>query len=781
MASGISYPIQGKYNPKGEKDAIKGISSITKAAKTFNLAVSGFVVAKVFQGINKVVSGSAENFKNQNLAIVNFNKAVSNNAKLSMSSLESLNQTMSQLSRNNLFDGDSLNNAAALAATMGLNEEQIKNVLSAATDLAAATGQDLNSAVKTLSLSYAGNVGQLQKLNPEIKNLTKEQLANGEAVKLIQKQYEGFADTMANTFSGRDKQFANAFSDLQASVGGIIQAAKFGLEGILMGPLNKITGWITENREKIIKVLYGLPDIIKIVGKTGFEIIKKTFTGEGMANLFSFLGKSLIISLKAALTTTFELIRGLFDDILTLLDFVFGNTWRNLQDLLGKLGNKLIETLNKAFQTVLSIPGIKQLYEWLSGNTVADTQVITFKFKTDNAKENLTWKDVTSTFEANFKKLVSTYKTEVSNGIAAETKALKEFTSFYSDLTDEAVKQIQEVLAKDLPEDVKQAMVAGIVEAETSSNVSTSSSVAETGTTVEAETEKAGNGLKNLTSIIQTLGDVGQAVALALSKNWIGLILMLIAKLVSALQNSSDKFSAFMESISEIFSIVAEIIAPIVEQIIQPFLDGIKNLGLIIGHLLEPVLVLVNEVLTPILNLLTQSMDFIAPIVKIVGTLLKLFIQLNPVLNIFGAFLKIFGDILKAVYNYILVPVVNFLLKIVSCIFNFFVRMYNGVVGVLNSIEIFGWHPFNFSTKSELDYNSMKLEKISDYSTYEGGNGSNGSSSGSGSSGGSASYTAQRDVNVSIFFTNSFVNGDAQEIAIMLAREIKRAEAKNLI
>ena len=72
MASGISYPIQGKYNPKGEKDAIKGISSITKAAKTFNLAVSGFVVAKVFQGINKVVpreyreaqkadSGEAEN------------------------------------------------------------------------------------------------------------------------------------------------------------------------------------------------------------------------------------------------------------------------------------------------------------------------------------------------------------------------------------------------------------------------------------------------------------------------------------------------------------------------------------------------------------------------------------------------------------------------------------------------------------------------------------------------------------------------------------------------
>ena len=148
-----------------------------------------------------------------------------------------------------------------------------------------------------------------------------------------------------------------------------------------------------------------------------------------MANLFSFLGKSLLIYLKASLTATFELIRGLFDDILTLLDFVFGNTWRNLQDLLGKLGNKLIDTLNTAFQKVLSAPGVKQLYEWLSGNKVANAQVISFKFKTDHAKENLSWKDVTSTFDANFKKLVSTYKTEVQNGIAAETKALKEDTN----------------------------------------------------------------------------------------------------------------------------------------------------------------------------------------------------------------------------------------------------------------------------------------------------------------------------------------------------------------
>ena len=48
-------------------------------------------------------------------------------------------------------------------------------------------------------------------------------------------------------------------------------------------------------------------------------------------------------------------------------------------------------------------------------------------------------------------------------------------------------------------------------------------------------------------------------------------------------------------------------------------------------------------------------------------------------------------------------------------------------------------------------------------------------------SGGSATYNAAKDVYVNIYFNSSYVNGDAEEIAINLAREIKRAESKNLI
>ncbi len=73
----------------------------------------------------------------------------------------------------------------------------------------------------------------------------------------------------------------------------------------------------------------------------------------------------------------------------------------------------------------------------------------------------------------------------------------------------------------------------------------------------------------------------------------------------------------------------------------------------------------------------------------------------------------------------------------------------------------------------------MSLKKIDDYSTYEG-NGESGS--GSGSSGGSASYTAQRDTYVNIYFDNSLVGVENVEaLAVLLGREIRRAEAKNLI
>lgn len=458
----IKYKISGQSDTTAIAKTQLAMKKLGSEVVNLNKMVSGFAIAKVMQVVSKVTSGATENFLAQNKALQQYNATVAKFGK----SLSNLNKIQNEVSRNNFFDGDSINNATKMAVAMGLTEKQIEDVLRASTDLAASGVMPLDQAVKALSRSYSGNVEELKRMNPELANLTKEQLEQGEAVRIIGQEYKGMADAMANTFEGRDTQWKNSFSDLQAAVGGVIQVAKFGFQGRFIDSLNKVTEWIIENKESIAKFLYGLPDIIATIGKSAFEIIKRTFSGEGIMNLFSFLGKCLIISFKAALTTVFELIRGLFDDILTLLDFTIGNTWRNLQDLLGNLGNSLIETLNIAFQKVLSIPGIKQIYEWLSGNKVGNVQLIDFRFDTNHADNNLSWKDVTSKFDANFKKLIATYKEEVADGISEESKALKEFISYYSDITSDAAEQIKEILSKDLPDDLKQALTAGIIAAE---------------------------------------------------------------------------------------------------------------------------------------------------------------------------------------------------------------------------------------------------------------------------------------------------------------------------
>lgn len=53
---------------------------------------------------------------------------------------------------------------------------------------------------------------------------------------------------------------------------------------------------------------------------------------------------------KLSISNVFELLKSLGKDLLAIFDFTFGNLWRTIEDFIGNIGNKLIETLNKAFR-----------------------------------------------------------------------------------------------------------------------------------------------------------------------------------------------------------------------------------------------------------------------------------------------------------------------------------------------------------------------------------------------------------------------------------------------
>lgn len=107
----------------------------------------------------------------------------------------------------------------AYLASLGITEEQIGRVIEASAQLSAATGMTLDSAVKNLAKTFGGLTGELGESIPKLKELTVEQLKNGEAVDFILENYKGFAESAAQTALGPLRQLNNAWGDFLEQIG----------------------------------------------------------------------------------------------------------------------------------------------------------------------------------------------------------------------------------------------------------------------------------------------------------------------------------------------------------------------------------------------------------------------------------------------------------------------------------------------------------------------------------------------------------------------------------
>lgn len=766
----IKYKISGKSDTTAIAKTQLAMKKLGSEVVNLNKVVSGFAIAKVMQVVSKVTNGATENFLAQNKALTQYSATVAKFGK----SLSNLNKIQNKVSRNNFFDGDSINNVTKMAVTMGLTENQIEDVLKASTDLAASGVMPLDQAVKSLSLTYSGNIEELKKMNPELAKLTKEQLKQGEAVKIIGKRYEGMADAMSNTFEGRDTQWKNSFSDLQAAVGGIMQATKFGFQGKMIDSLNRVTEWIIENKESIIKFLYGLPDIISTIGKAASEVIKRTFSVEGIINLFTLIGTTFLVSFKVSITAVLNLFIILCEDIGVLLDRALGNLWRKLQDFLGRLGNLIIATMNISFQKVLSIPGVKQLFEWLSGKKVEDVQIIDFRFDTNHAEKNLSKQDVVSKWKENWNLLTNFLKREIAEGVSKESKVLNDFVANYSDVTSEATEQIREILGRDLPDDLKQAMVAGIIATGKSNDDSDNGSVDD-----KKYLEKISEFFSTVgNTLIKGSGEIGNYVTAAIqgasSGGAYGAILAVISQLLSDIMKivseNSERFQVFQNFITLILeSLISEII-PIFDELVTPFLESFSSVKEILSsvvYLLGSIIGIFTEIFKESTRNLNITASTVSGIFKIIGGLFQIirgFIQfLQPVMNALSYVTKVIATAIYTV-EWVIVNGINMI-----------IRALNQIPWV-NISEISGFDDYDkaisdiWSDGGNTDEDNAYLNAAIAQSA-----------SGITGTGSSASYTAARDIYVTISYDHSYVNGDAREIALSLYNELKDCKKMNLI
>lgn len=140
-----------------------------------------------------------------------------------------------------LFSDEDIISQQAFLAALGLSEQQINDTMEAAIQLSAALGMELDAAVKNLAKTYGGLAGELGESIPALKELTAEQMKAGEAIKYVNENYKGFAETAADTGLGKLEQLKNKFMDLAAKLGEVLLPVLERLAEILIPVLESFT------------------------------------------------------------------------------------------------------------------------------------------------------------------------------------------------------------------------------------------------------------------------------------------------------------------------------------------------------------------------------------------------------------------------------------------------------------------------------------------------------------------------------------------------------------
>jgi phage-related protein len=184
--------------------------------------------------------------------------------------------------------GDTVISQLSLAKSFGLTNQQAKDVTSAAIDLSTAMGTDLDTAVRQLSEAYNGQVGKLAKLHPEISKLSEEQLAAGDATKILAAQFEGAAHALLNTYGGALSKTGSQFNDLIQVIGGVVTSSPAVVEFLQkIGELFKVVGdKIDQNKDGIQEFIKNLVTGIVNAGPSlirALSYVAQAFQGINLA------------------------------------------------------------------------------------------------------------------------------------------------------------------------------------------------------------------------------------------------------------------------------------------------------------------------------------------------------------------------------------------------------------------------------------------------------------------------------------------------------------------
>jgi colicin import membrane protein len=184
------------------------------------------------------------------------------------------------------------------------------------------TGDSLEVSLQKLNNSLSGTARELAKTNPEIKNMTEEQLKAGGAIDVISSKYNGMAEAMRGSLEVQQKVAEQARGDAMEALGEALAPAAIAVTKAFTGIIEGVTA--------VINVFNNLPEPLKFVigsigaltaGMVAYTLIQKS----ALIQTGLQIAKDVIMAVKQAAVTAVTWLRNTAQVALNA-SMIVGNT-----------------------------------------------------------------------------------------------------------------------------------------------------------------------------------------------------------------------------------------------------------------------------------------------------------------------------------------------------------------------------------------------------------------------------------------------------------------------
>lgn len=255
-------------------------------------ALKGIAVAAVAVFAGKQVldffSSGIEAANAQQQAVAQLGQQLQLTGEFSDEAVTRFSAFADEMERTSKFGDDVVLSQIAVAKSFGVSNDQAEKLVKGAIELSAATGDNLESSVKKLGLTFSGVTGKLDEQIPALKGLSKQALASGEAIDIVLKRFGGSAESEINTFAGATLQADNAFGNLAEAFGKVIienPALIAAVKGVtdIFGVLQSL---VEENGDAMSSFISGGVQVLAVAFSTAVDVVYFFVRGfEGLINV----------------------------------------------------------------------------------------------------------------------------------------------------------------------------------------------------------------------------------------------------------------------------------------------------------------------------------------------------------------------------------------------------------------------------------------------------------------------------------------------------------------